>query len=203
MRFRTGCTSQPVLITLLACLALVIAGCSLTSDNGNCDAQGGSNPVTCTQSENGAGDSAAPTSAPGKSGQASVSSGGASDGVLLGSYNISLLPNYNVFLSSTKPRFSQFVPAGDECDSGNLCATINNGPFVANSGSTMLGIQGGSTPTYHICKNAEPAPEVPDTAETSFCIAETGLMVGVTVTSVSSTSPYSSGLHIVVWRNLS
>lgn len=192
-----------MLVTLLACVALMAGGCSLTSNNGNCDAQGGSNPVTCTQSGNGAGHSDAPTTAPSNSGRASASSDGASDGVLLGSYSISLLPNYNVFLSPTKPRFSQFVPAGDECDSGNLCATINNGPFAANSGSTILGLQGGSTPTYHICKNAEPAPEVPDTAEASFCIAETGLMVGVTVTAVSSTSPYSSELHIVVWRNLS
>jgi hypothetical protein len=139
MRFRTGCTSQPVLVTLQACLALVTGGCSLTSENGNCDAQGGSNPVTCTQSENGAGESTAPTTAPGKSGQPPASSGGASDGVLLGSYNISLLPNYNVFLSLTKPEFSQFVPAGDECDSGNLYATISPVPGAERRARLVTG----------------------------------------------------------------
>jgi hypothetical protein len=40
---------RALLPILLACPVLLIYGCS-TTNNGNCDAQGGSNPVTCTQS---------------------------------------------------------------------------------------------------------------------------------------------------------
>jgi hypothetical protein len=146
---------------------------------------------------------ATPKGAADGSGQHSTPDSGSSDGTLLGSYGISLLPNYNVVLNSTKPSFSQFIPAGDECDSGNLCAGLNNGGFSTNTGTTLLGLPGGSTPTYQSCKDAEPMPSARDTAQTSFCLVETGLMIGVTITSVDPAPPGASALQITVWRNLS
>ena len=35
----------------------------------------------------------------------------------------------------------------------------------------------------------------------TFCLVEVGKMVGVTVTSVSSTQPYYATLHVTVWQN--
>jgi hypothetical protein len=146
---------------------------------------------------------ATPEGSAGQSSQPSTPSPGSSDGTPLNSYNISLLANYNVVLSSAKPTFTQFIPAGDECDSGNLCDTQNNGGFSTNTGTTLLSLPGGSTPTYQACKAAEPAPSAPDAAQTSFCLAETGFIIGVTVSSVDPTPPYASALQIIVWRNVS
>jgi hypothetical protein len=161
---------------------------------------GGSQPGNGAQSGNSASAPAAPSSPAGGS---SAPSPARSDGTVLNSYTVSLLPNYNVVLGSAKPAFAQFIPAGAECDSGNLCGGLNNGGFSANTGTTLLGLPGGSTPTYQSCKNAEPAPSVPDAAQTSFCLVETGFMIGVTVTSVDPTPPNASTLQITVWRNVS
>jgi hypothetical protein len=39
--------SRVLIVTLSACIALASAGCSMTTNNGDCDAQGGSNAVSC------------------------------------------------------------------------------------------------------------------------------------------------------------
>ena len=164
---------------------------------------GGAQPGSGPQPRNSAAATATPNGSASKPSQPSAHSPGSSGGTLLNSYGISLLSNYNVVLGSTKPTFTQFIPAGDECDSGNLCGGLNNGGFSTNTGTTLLGLPGGSSPTYQACKDAEPVPSVPDTAQTSFCLVETGFMIGVTITSVDATPPYASALQITVWRNLS
>ena len=131
---------------------------------------------------------------------ASTSGGTPPDGTKLAAFSFPMSPNYTVVLGPTRPTYSQFTPAGDECDSGDLC---NLGVFTVNNGNTLLALPGGSTPSYTACENAQPVSSMPDTAGTSFCVAETGLMVGVTVASLSSTPPNSSELDVTVWRNLS
>jgi hypothetical protein len=60
---RATLQSHVLALALCACFALASAGCSLTTNNGNCDAQGGGNTVSCGQS-GGASSSAALTEPP-------------------------------------------------------------------------------------------------------------------------------------------
>jgi hypothetical protein len=56
--------NQVPIAILLVCFTLGTAGCSTTNNNGNCDAQGASNGVTCIATTNGATDSPSATASP-------------------------------------------------------------------------------------------------------------------------------------------
>jgi hypothetical protein len=50
--FRAGLKCPVLFLALCTCFALVTTGCSVTTNNGNCDAQGGGNSVSCGQRGN-------------------------------------------------------------------------------------------------------------------------------------------------------
>ena len=50
--FRVGKRNQVRVVILSICFALITVACSTTNNNGNCNAQGGNNGVTCIQSGN-------------------------------------------------------------------------------------------------------------------------------------------------------
>lgn len=198
-----------LLVSSCAGLMFISAGCSVglggttnnttNNNNGNCNAAGGSNGVHCTEVQTA--DAAANADAQASVGTSHAPAAGtAADGTQLGTYSFSMSWNYTVVLGPMKPTYSQFTPAGSECDSGNLCTWAG---FEVNNGNTLLRLPGGSTPSYAACQDAQPVPSMTDTPGTSFCVAETGLMVGVTVASVNPGPPGSSVLNVTVWRNIS
>jgi hypothetical protein len=66
----------------------------------------------------------------------------------------------------------------------------------------MLNLPDGTTPTYQQCTDDTLFEnQVSAKPGVAFCLVEAGKMVGVTVTSVSSTQPYYAALHVTVWQN--
>lgn len=58
--FPAGLKCPVLFLALCTCFALLTAGCSVTTNNGNCDAQGGGNSVSCGQLNKHAGTSSTP-----------------------------------------------------------------------------------------------------------------------------------------------
>jgi len=71
--------SRALAVTLSTCMALVNAGCSVTTNNGNCDSQGGGNAVSCAQSAD-SGSSAGVVGSPGAASSAALSGSSATSG---------------------------------------------------------------------------------------------------------------------------
>lgn len=137
--------------------------------------------------------SSTPTSPP------SSSQPAVANGTELGSYPVSLPYYYSVPLGPVAPTQSQFVHGG--ADGSDI---FQAGVFSPNSGNKMLNLPGGSTPTYQSCA-AQTVFETQanTTPGTAFCLVETGRMVGITVTSLSTGQPSYVVMHVTVWQNQS
>lgn len=61
---RAGLQRSVLFLALCTCFALVTAGCSMTTNNGSCDAQGGGNTVSCGQQGNSSSPTASRQSSP-------------------------------------------------------------------------------------------------------------------------------------------
>jgi hypothetical protein len=119
-------------------------------------------------------------------------------GQLLASYTFKLPAGYGVPLSTTAPTPSQFEEGG----SGDVFE--NFGTLITRNGNDqMVSLPAGTTPTYQACAaDTLFVQSVPATTASTFCIVETGRMIGGTVTAVSAnTNPIYYTLHITVWQN--
>jgi hypothetical protein len=119
------------------------------------------------------------------------------NGAELGSYDINLPIGYSVPLGPTHPTQSQFTNGSGGDIWTNSILEIGPG-----NGNKMLNLPDGTTPTYQQCADDTLFEnQVSAKPGVAFCLVEAGKMVGVTVTSVSSTQPYYAALHVTVWQN--
>lgn len=142
----------------------------------------------------------APTSSPG--GTPAASPAASSDGVLLGSYTITLPRDGSAPLGPTAPTSAQILAgSGDdivwEYEDGGA-------PLGTGAGDQIVSLPNGSTPTYQACKNNTLATNSESSNPgTTFCIIETaGRMAGVSVKSVDiGINPVNIVLSVLVWSN--
>jgi hypothetical protein len=137
---------------------------------------------------------AAPTASP-SPGTAPSNGSTASNGTQVGSYSFKIPPNFTVPIGTKAPTQSQFSQGG--------VGDLSYGPGIYPVGSDkMLSLPAGEKPTYRACTaDTVFAGSAASTAGTSFCLVETGRMVGVTVRSVSPTQAFIV-LHAVLWTNV-
>jgi hypothetical protein len=118
----------------------------------------------------------------------------ADDGAQLGSYSFQLTNGYSAPLGPKAPTQSQ-IAAGGAYD------ISYNGAVSAGSNEKIVSLPSGVTPTYSACTTGtvfEPFASV--TQGITFCIIETtGLVAGVTLTSVSTTPTYVE-FNVTIWR---
>lgn len=119
------------------------------------------------------------------------------NGTKLNSYTIDLPQTDSIPLGSAKPLPSQLVQGGG----GDV---FYDGMIMPGPGDQMLELANDPTPTYKACKNNFLVENrASATAGTTFCVAEPGKMVGVTVDSVGTTQPYDYYLQlsVIVWKD--
>jgi hypothetical protein len=122
------------------------------------------------------------------------------NGALLGSYSISVTvgPGESLPLNATKPTQSQLNTGAGDLGTGTPADAF---VFLPINGDKMLGLPGGSTPSYQSCiADTVFEGEANSNPGTAFCLSATGRMIGVTVTSLQSAFAV---LHITVWQNTS
>jgi hypothetical protein len=186
----------PLWITAIATLIAALGTAGFFTGRATATKAAPAQTVTVTATPRATSSVGASSSTPSVSSGAQPSSAG--DGNVRATYTVKLPAGYGTPIGTTAPTQSQFAPGG----SGDLYE--NDGSLLAGNGSNkMLSLPAGTTPTYQACaSNTLFVQSVPAAAASSFCIVETGRMVGGTVTAVSSnTNPIYYTLHITVWQN--
>jgi hypothetical protein len=167
-------------------VALVVALLHIGSPSGS--SQGGSSSARSSGAASSTG-----TAIPAGSVSSPVTSqSSVPNGTQLGAYTFKLRQAHGTPLGATKPTLSQFIDLGP----GDI---LYDGNITPGNGDQLLELPGGSTPTYQACMNNTLIENsAPATAETAFCVVETGRIAGVTVTSHTHISMRSSGIPVLV-----
>lgn len=118
----------------------------------------------------------------------------ADDGAQLGSYSFQLSNGYTAPLGPKAPTQSQIA-------SGGAYDIWYNGAVSPGSNEKIVSLPSGATPTYSACTTGTVfESSAPLTQGITFCIIETtGLVAGVTLTSVSTTPNYVQ-FKVTVWK---
>jgi hypothetical protein len=155
-------------------------------------------PVTSSPSSRVTSSPLVPTPSPTTPGPSPSPQVGNSNGDQLGTYSFNLPVGYFAPLGVAKPDQAQISSQS----SGDIVVTQAFGTVEVVAPDRLFPLQNGATPTYAACKALTvPASGVGDSPGTTFCVAEIGEMVGVTVTSTSSTPPPFVALQVTVWHD--
>jgi len=118
-------------------------------------------------------------------------------GTQVGSYSVDINFPSSIPLGAVKPTQSEFSRSG----LGDLGTAVpaDHLVFVPINGNRMVSLPGGGTPTYQTCTDSSVFMTQADSKPgTSFCVIETGMVAGVTVTSLQ---PSNAVLSVTVWQN--
>jgi hypothetical protein len=156
-----------------------------------------------TQSSGSAASGNAPiaTTATSSTGDAPTATTSSASGTLLASYSINLSNSYTVPLGTAAPTLSQYVQLSmaSNGDIAYLSGPVSGDNIIPGGNETMQSLPSGKAATYENCSHATVREAgVPPLAGTTFCLDESALLVGVTITAVNTNQDYVT-LQVVVW----
>lgn len=199
---RAGLQCSVLFLALCTCFALVTTGCSTTTNNGSCDAQGGGNTVSCGQRGNSSSPTASrqssPPTAPGAlTSPPPAASSAPPNGTQLNKYSFDLPNGYWAPLGITAPTRAQLT-------NQSQLDIQYNGEFYFGSNEQILALPNSSVPTYQACANNTQIENggvgVAAVRSTAFCVVERGTIAGVEVGSVNNNPAYVV-LNVTIWQN--